>query len=119
MHEYWRAKRKSEETPDVIFTYAIAYDKTTVTGTIMNGVRNGIYTGYYGDGVIGCRMFYKDDIKHGECMYYDKNGELMNHYFNVNNTHMKDLNDIVNEPRDESFYFTLSLYGIDKEHTIG
>ena len=117
--DYITARLYSAANPNEIFTYAIAYDKTTITGTVMNGVRNGIYTVYYGDGDLRWRMFYKDDIKHGECVYYDENGKLMNHYFNVNNIRMKELDYLLNEPRDDAFYVTLALYGIDKEYTIG
>ena len=74
---------------------------------------------FWDDGSIASHYFTRKTIMHGEAINVRSAGSMYERYFVVNNQHMEELDYLVNEPRDEAFYFTLSLYGIDKEYIIG
>ena len=81
----------------------------------VDDVRHGEYTLFCKNGEISKQLFYKNDALHGE--YIDKN-KINDHHFFINGVQMDDLDYLINADRDEAFYVTLALHGIDKEHTI-
>ena len=121
--DYIAARRHSRTFPSEIVVFEDYHNASiklsTVKGTMLNGLIEGTIVWYHSTGGLECQCQYKNDERHGECIYYDEEGVVIDSYFNINNERVEELDDLVNEPRDESFYFTLSLYGIDKEYTIG
>ena len=121
--DYITARRHSITVPSEIVVFEDQHNasvkSSTVKGTILNGLIEGTIVWYHSTGILECQCQYKNDEGHGECIYYNEEGVISDNYFIINNERVEELDDLVNEPRDESFYFTLSLYGIDKEYTIG
>ena len=142
MRTYEEARKYSKQNPDELVKFSdLCSDGTTErAGFFLNGKQEGLVEYYqngpnalnfmdtfnsktsYGehkcfwkDGSVASHHFTRKNIRHGE-VFHDN---LDIHYFVVDTIHISELDDLVNEPRDESFYFTLSLYGIDKEYTIG
>ena len=76
------------------------------------------HTRFWSDGCIMKRYFKKTKSMHGEYIEFNGDGTPKYHQFLVNDKHIKELDYLVKDPRDEAFYFTLALYGIDKEYTF-
>ena len=85
----------------------------------VNGEREGLHEVYYDNKQIRCSRFFVNGKVHGEYRFYNECGIIETNCFFVNYIHEKELNYLVNEPRDEAFYFTLALYGISPEHVLG
>ena len=146
MRTYNKASTFSKKHPTQLVEFRdLYYNKTTCrTGFLLNGVFEGkiVYyqngnktaeyidicnsktshvehTCFWKDGSIERHYFTIKDIMHGEYIRISDTGSVSDNYFVVNNQHVKELDYMINEPRDEAFYVTLALYGIDKEYTIG
>ena len=73
---------------------------------------------FWSDNSIRSHYFSKDDIIYGEYKYFNEDGVAIKHKFYKSSTHVEELDYLVNELRDDTFYVTLALYGIDKEYTF-
>ena len=95
-------------------------DQIKSSGAFLNGGRHGEFIWYFDTGAIECHCFFKNGESYGEYVYYAINGCVLEHSFrSTNGTRIDELVYLFDEPRDEAFYFTLALHGIDKEYTIG
>ena len=120
--DYITARRYSVANPAEVVLFKdrhIAPPTPRVEGALLNGQLEGLVLWYTRSSGLECQCLYKNDERHGECIYYNEDGKPANHYFAQNNDIIEELNYLVNEPRDEAFYVTLALYGIDKEYIIG
>ena len=140
------ARQYSKQNPTELVEFKEVYSdgSTQRSGFFLNGKREGICDFYqndphvldfrdiynsktshaevfcfWDDGRVASHYFTRKTIMHGEAINVRSAGSMYERYFVVNNQHMEELDYLVNEPRDEAFYFTLSLYGIDKEYIIG
>ena len=113
MRTYNDARIHSLRNPTEQVEYILS---NSSTGILINGKREGL-----------CRSknehaywysFLKSNKLHGEYKHHSTNGCVISNYFNINNERVEELDYLVNEPRDDAFYVTLALYGIDKEYTI-
>ena len=114
---------------------------TYFTGFALNGQREGLFEYYRGgiivkreiynsttsqiehtelrpDGNIRRQYFSRRHCTHGEAIWFDEDGTVTEHCFYNSDTYVNELSYLVNEPRDDVFYFTLALHGIDKEYTF-
>ena len=145
MRTYEEAMEYSLQHPTELaeFIYLYSNGGTMSTGSFLNGKREGLFTYYnhdnkveqkdtynsktshierkffWGDESLESHYFSKNNIMHGEYMQFNEDGTTGYHQFVVNDCYMEELDYLINEPRDEAFYVTLALYGIDKEYTIG
>ena len=123
MCDYYDKLCESEKNPTELISFESTFhndsSKPEFTGSLLNGKSEGSFVWYFRTGAIEANTFFKDGIYHGENIRYNKCGAVLRHVFYKHQVHIEELDYLVNEPRDEAFYFTLSLYGIDKEYTIG
>ena len=76
------------------------------------------HTYFMSDGSISKQYFRRRAKAHGEYIEFNEDGTIESHYFKVNSYHVTELDYLIKELRDEAFYFTLALHGIDKEYTL-
>ena len=123
MEDFHKTLRESIEYPDQVFKCtSMFYDnpsKIEFTGSVKNGMYDGEFKWFRITGEIHSNRFYKCSQVHGESILYNAVGVILKHCFMLNNRRVEELDYLVNDPRDEAFYVTLALYGIDKEYTIG
>ena len=138
-----RARLYSIQHPNELVEFRDCYSNGTssVVGFLLNGKREGTFE-YYRDSNVVKREIYNSIIlkeehaeirpngnirrqyfnrrycAHGEYKWFEEDGTLFDSCFYNSGKYVEELNDLVNEPRDESFYVTLALYGIDKEYTF-
>ena len=140
MHE---AIAYSKKHPDVLVEFKDLYPDSTnnLSGSILNNELEGEIKYYYHgvieykdvydarsaksehtiyrrDGSISDQFFCKTSSQHGEFISFDTNGVVTTHMFKVNSYYIKELDYLLDEDRDEAFYVTLALHGIDKEYTF-
>ena len=144
MRSYEKANKYSKQNPTRLVEFKEVYTVrgTQQTGFLLNGERDGLFEysrgsillysdmynsttshvehkSFWNDRSIASHYFIRKTIMHGEYISFRITGKVRDHHFVVNDHRMKELNYLINEPRDEAFYVTLALYGIDKEYIIG
>ena len=140
------ARQYSKQNPTELVEFKEVYSdgSTQRSGFFLNGKREGICDFYqhnphvldfrdiynsktshaevfcfWDDGRVASHYFTRKTIMHGEHMSISITGSVCEHYFVVDDRQVKELDYLINEPRDDAFYVTLALYGIDKEYIIG
>ena len=102
------------------FQTTFSSDQIKSKGAFLNGEREGEFIWYFDTGEIECQCFFKKGESYGEHIYYDIYNCVDHHSFrSTDGMPIEELDYLLNEPRDDAFYVTLALYGIDKEYTIG
>ena len=143
MRTYNEAHKYSMKNPTELVEFKeVCYDGSYFRpGSLLNGKREGVFEYFsYGiilnrevynsktsqtehiyfwsDNSISSHYFRKNDIMHGEYVYFNKDRTVNDYCCYNSNTRIEELDYLINEPRDDAFYVTLSLYGIDKEYTF-
>ena len=143
MRTYNEALEYSMKNPTELVEYRefFASKDDHRTGFLLNRKHKGLYEYYRGsilqhrgiynsetsqaehvrfrtDGTLSIHYFSKDDIIYGEYKYFKEDGTVTDHYFCKSGAHIEELDYLLDEDRDDAFYFTLSLHGIDKEYTF-
>ena len=114
------AKEYSMFNPDELVKYSkyCHQVKQYCIGHFLNTKREGAMLWKSTSNDICYYFFYRNNIMHGEYKRSDDIENFNYHCFYVNGYHLEDLDYLLVTDRDEAFYVTLALYGIDKEHTI-
>ena len=143
MRTYKEAMGYSKLNPTELVEYRDSFDSSDHlhTGFLLNRKHEGLYEYYRGsilqhrdiynsktshsehsrfrsNGTLSRRWFDRGTTRHGECTWFNEDETVTDHYFYISGIIIEELDYLVNEPRDEVFYFTLALHGIDKEYTF-
>ena len=143
MRTYTEAETYSKKNPTELVEFKDLYPDRCEhwTGFLLNGKRDGLFEYYRGDillyndvynsitlhsehkwftcdGSLELHYFRKNKVTHGEYKSFNEDGAVVDQYFYNSGTYVKELDYLVHEERDEAFYFTLSMHGIDKEYTL-
>ena len=81
-------------------------------------IRHSEHTMFRCDGSIENHYFRKNKSIHGEFKWFNEDGAVIEHKFYKSGSHAEELDYLLDTDRDAPFYFTLALYGIDKEYTF-
>ena len=143
MRTYSEALEYSKKNPTELVEFKKIYSNelTYLTGFFLNGKQEGVFeyfsncvllysdvynskrlhsetTCFWSDGSVESCYFRKNKSMHGEHIEFNKDGTIESHYFTVNSYHITELDYLLDADRDDAFYVTLALYGIDKEYTF-
>ena len=142
MRTYSEARTYSKLNPSELVELKECYyiKGDWLTGFFLNGKQEGVfeyfnmyllkyrdvYNSKIGQTEISCfrsngdirkHYFSKNNVMYGEYIEFNEDGTVNDHCFYNSDTHIKELDDLLDAERDEAFYFTLAMYGIDKEYT--
>ena len=143
MRTYNEALAHSKKNPTELVEFRERYDinASVCCGFLLNEEREGIvehfnseklvqrdiynsksslseHLRFWPNGTIRWHYFNKNNIMHGEYIRFDISGVVRTHQFYASCTLIEELKYLINQPRDDVFYFTLAMYGIDKEYTF-
>ena len=137
------AETYSQKNPTELVEFKDWYfnRRSHLTGFFLNGEREGLfelfsdkklkYTSVFNvktrhsehkrlvpAGTVDKHYFRKGVATHGEFVEFNTDGTVGIHRFYNAGKHVEELDYLVHEDRDEAFYVTLALYGIDKDCTF-
>ena len=142
MRTYEEAEMYSKQNPTELVEFNQRYSSSDLwTGFLLNGEREGVFEFFntdvlkfrdihnsktlhsehllfMPDGSVSVHYFRRWPKMHGEYKRFNEDRTVNEHYFYNSDTHIEELNYVVNETRDDVFYVTLAMYGIDKEYTF-
>ena len=145
MRRYTAALVYSNKNPDEVVPYIDLYPNNTTRalGFLLDGKDTGVYEHYnnnkwidqriiynsmsnhkeyiwfWAPGEIKRHQFYKNRELHGEMLVVESNGTISINRFYLHGVYAEEIDYLLDTERDEAFYVTLALYGIDKEYTCG
>ena len=120
MRLYLDALSYSREHP----TELVAYKRITGIGAgvnygaFLNSKQHGIFSWHDRRGKLNCKHFKRNGMSHGEYMLFNDSGDVTIHSMYCNGAIIEALSSMLCDERDDAFYVTLALYGIDKEYTF-
>ena len=143
MRTYDEALEYSKKNPtELVEFYSLHSEEITHwTGFFLNGTFEGVFD-YFGhdallhrdihnsktdqtehlrfrsNGSVSKHYFSRGVLVHGEYSWFNEDSTSSYHQFLVNDKHIEELDYLLDADRDDTFYFTLALYGIDKEYTF-
>ena len=143
MRNYNEAMEYSKHNPTEVVEFKDSFDKYDQlhTGFLLNRKHEGLnefycnnilqhrdiynaktlhseHLHFRSNGTISRHCFGRGCARHGECAWFNEDETVTDHYFYISGSIIKELDYLVNEPRDDAFYVTLALHGIDKEYTF-
>ena len=143
MRTQTEALEYSKQNPTELVEFMELFDNNNIraTGFVLNGKREGNSEYYYNgtlkyrdvynsktshtehihflnDGNIGRHFFSHGITSHGEYIEFNEDISVGGHKFYNLGTYIEELDELLDADRDEAFYFTLAMYGIDKEYTF-
>ena len=143
MITYNEAKAYSEQNPDELVEFKECYSNKGgwLSGSFLNGKKEGMFeyfsnymlkfrdvhnsgtqqteqVHFRSNGMILKHFFSHRNLIHGEYINFNEDGTVNEHCFSKSGAYIEELDYLLDEDRDEAFYVTLALHGIDKEYTF-